>query len=253
MSGTMAITMAGAGSRFTKAGFNLPKYEIDALERPLFDWSMLSLTAFRDEGWRFSFVTRSNVGAEAFIRQRCEDLGFEISEILELDSQTDGQASTALLAAENATESKPFAVYNIDTYVEPGLMIPPKSQKCAGWIPCFSAPGDGWSFARLGPSGLVEELREKKRISEHATVGLYWFESAATYINLYNEHFSRSDGEEKGERYIAPMYNRLIEKAARVEIMSLPLESVGMLGTPEQVAMFIENPPPSAIEIIKKR
>ena len=244
--GTMAITMAGLGSRFAKAGYDRPKYEVDALGRPLFDWSMLSLTAFRDAGWRFAFAIRRETEAEPFIRARCAALGFDAGEILALDGVTDGQATTADLLAATALADAPFAIYNIDTFAAPGAMVPPDTADCAGWVPCFAAPGDGWSFARLDAEGRVVELREKRRISPHATIGLYWFDSASRYRDAYARYYAEPGREEKGERYVAPLYNQLIADGAVVRIAELALDDVGMLGTPEQVEAFIAAPPPAA-------
>lgn len=243
MAGIMAITMAGMGSRFTKAGFPMPKYEIEVLGRPLFDWSMLSLTAFRDAGWSFRFATRKEMAAVPYIIGRCAALGIAVDGVTELDHVTDGQATTALLLTEGVPRDVPFAVYNIDTFVTPGVMSPPDPAECDGWIPCFRAPGDGWSFVRLDASQNVAEVREKLRISDLATLGLYWFSSVKLYIDTYHQHFSRVDGVEKNERYIAPMYNRLIEAKRRVIMSDIPLEDTGMLGTPEQVDSFIRHPP----------
>ena len=246
MTGTIAITMAGLGSRFTKAGYDCPKYEIEALGLPLFDWSMLSVEAFREAGWRFQFAVRAGLEAEAYIRSRAGVLGIKEFEVLELDGVTDGQATTALYLAEAAPADAPFAIYNIDTFVAPHAMRPPSPDDCAGWIPCFPAPGEGWSFARTDAGGKVVELREKKRISDHATVGLYWFDSAARYIDAYRRYYSVAGNEEKGERYVTPLYNHLIDEGATVHIAELALDSVGMLGTPDQVEAFVAAPPEGA-------
>lgn len=246
--GTMAITMAGRGSRFVKAGYDRPKYEIEALGRPLFDWSMQSVEAFRAAGWRFSFAVPADRDAAPFVHRRANALGIAVGDLLELGAVTDGQATTARLLAERAPPDRPFAVYNIDTFVAPGAMVPPDpATGLAGWIPCFPAPGEGWSFARLGDDGAVVELREKQRISDHATVGLYWFDSAARYLAAYDAYYAVAGREEKGERYIAPLYNQLIADGARVEIAHVGLGDVGMLGTPEQVAAFVADPPSAAI------
>jgi dTDP-glucose pyrophosphorylase len=243
----MAITMAGFGSRFAAAGYKQPKYQIEALGMPLFDWSMLSLQGFQAAGWRFSFAVRRADGAADFIRQRCSRLGIEVARLLELDAPTDGQATTALALAEAASPSDPFAVFNIDTFVnleklQPAT-IPPG---CDGWIPCFPGEGDGWSFARTDEDGRVVELREKTRISPHATVGLYWFRSVSRYTAAYSAYFSAGKGEEKGERYIAPLYNQLLADGDDVRITSLELADVGLLGTPAQVEAFMRDPPPPA-------
>jgi hypothetical protein len=243
--GTVAITMAGMGSRFTKAGYTQPKYEIEVLGRPLFDWSMSALGAFQKAGWLFQFATRKETRALPFLEQRCDALAMAMGDVLELDALTDGQATTALMLAEKADPDAPFLVFNIDTYVRPEAMRPDQVPAgAAGWVPCFPGPGEGWSFARIDADGWALELREKKRISPHATVGLYWFQSAASYLALYHDFFG-AGGEEMGERYIAPMYNHLIDAGERVFVSLLDFEDVGMLGTPEQVEAFAACPPKS--------
>ncbi|WP_200885069.1 glycosyltransferase family 2 protein [Croceibacterium mercuriale] len=252
MPGTIAVTMAGLGSRFSKAGYTRPKYEIEVLGRPLFDWSMLALEAFREAGWRFTFATRREEDARPFLTARCQALGITMGEIIELDGVTDGQATTALLLAERSAADAPFAVFNIDTFVAPRAMAPAQIPAgSAGWVPCFPGPGDGWSFCRTDADGRVVELREKVRISPHATVGLYWFASAGEYIALYRRFFSDGRGAEKGERYIAPMYNQLIAEGALVTMGTLALEDVGMLGTPDQVEGFCDAPPPAAAALVR--
>jgi len=252
MSGIVAITMAGLGSRFAKAGYDRPKYEIEALGRPLFDWSMVSLEAYRQAGWSFRFAVRSGLKAPDYLTARCKVLGIQVDGIVELDGLTDGQATTALELIATAEETQPVAIFNIDTYVAPGAMRPPDTAACAGHVPCFPGPGNGWSFARTDADGRVVELREKERISDHATVGLYWFDSVARYRRAYEAHF-RTSGEEKGERYIAPMYNQIIADGACVSISQLAFEDVGMLGTPEQLEHFMAAPPPSALDWMPKR
>ena len=247
MKGSIAITMAGMGSRFRAAGFDCPKYEITVGGHPLFDWSMFGLLGYRDAGWRFSFATRTQDNAEPFVRQRCAALGITVDAIVALPELTDGQATTALCLAERVAPKDPFAVFNIDTFVAPGTMgpdhIPPH---CAGWVPCFPGKGDGWSFALADASGRIAELREKQRISDDATTGFYYFASADLFRSYYNSFFAEGQGTEKGERYIAPMYNGLIGDDLPVMLSRLPLDSVGMLGTPEQVAAFSQDPPDAA-------
>lgn len=247
MPGVMAITMAGFGSRFRDAGYTQPKYMIEALGLPLFDWSMASLAAFQDAGWRFSFAVRRADRAVEFIRRRCDGLGTQVEHFLELDEPTDGQATTALLLAEASAPGLPFAIFNIDTFVAPGAMGPALvPDGCDGWVPCFPGPGDGWSFARLGEDGRVAEMREKIRVSPHATTGLYWFRTARLYADSYARYYGQGGREERGERYVAPLYNQLIADGCDVRIADLALDDIGMLGTPSQVEAFMRSPPDAA-------
>ena len=45
---TIIITMAGLGSRFKKAGYDCPKYMIEAKGKTLFEWSMDSLVNYNN-------------------------------------------------------------------------------------------------------------------------------------------------------------------------------------------------------------
>jgi hypothetical protein len=248
--GTLAITMAGFGRRFAEAGYTRPKYELVALDRPLFDWSMAGLAGFLDAGWRLRLAARAGEGARDFIMARAAARSLAVDAVIELDAPTDGQATTALHLARGSAPDAPFAVFNIDTFVAPGALDPAAiPADAAGWVPCFDAPGDGWSFARADAAGRIVELREKRRFSPHATIGFYWFSSARRYCELYDRFFADAGGVEAGERYIAPMYNALIDEGAPVYIAHVPFDAMGALCTPDQVAAFKANPPPAALAL----
>lgn len=243
--GTMAITMAGRGSRFVEAGYYVPKYEIIVHGRSLFDWSMDGLAAFRDAGWVFYFATRSDLDARSFLTKHCTQVGIDVGGVLELDGVTDGQATTALALAEIAPDNAPFAVFNIDTHLRAYALRPWNIEACDGIVPCFPGLGESWSFARLGQEGFAVELREKERISPHASVGFYGFASAGDYIRGYRRHFATNCGSAHGERYIAPMYNTLIAEGARIAVPLLEAHDVTVLGTPSEVATFASESPRS--------
>lgn len=232
----LIITMAGNGERFRRAGYALPKFKIEARGRTLFSWAMLSLRRFFEDGAHVVFAARPEHDPAAFLAREAAALGIRAYDIFSVDRLTDGQATTALLAgAALSGRAAPVAIYNIDTYVEPEFLSPGDARG-DGWTPCFPGEGEAWSFARLGPSGLVEEFAEKRRISPHATVGLYWFRSFALYEECYHAHFEAIPRD--GERYIAPMYNTLISRRGRVSLTEIPLSAVHPLGTPAEVEVF---------------
>ncbi len=239
---TVVITMAGEGSRFRLAGYTIPKYEIEVHGRTLFAWSMESLRGFIEAGAKFVFVARSHPNIADFLKRECAATGIRKFTILTVDTLTDGQATTAMLArpaVDNA--ASPLAIYNIDTYVEPRGMDP-RYIRGTGWVPCFPGEGDKWSFAAADGDGRVSELREKRRISPHATVGLYWFDSFSRYEAAYNAYYSRAENLEAKERYIAPLYNHLIAEHAEVYLHLIRAEDVYPLGTPEDVQLFRQMP-----------
>lgn len=239
----MAVTMAGAGSRFANAGYLVPKYEIAAHGRTLFAWSMESLRTFIDDGCRFVFVARSGENAEDFIAAACTPLGIRHYRIVTVDALTDGQATTAMLAGSQIDdENDPFAIYNIDTCVEAQAMSI-RDIRGQGWIPCFPGEGNKWSFAIADAAGRVSEVREKERVSANATLGLYWFDSFARYRNAYRRYYAAAGRQETPERYVAPIYNQLIADGAEVNIHYVPIGKVFPLGTPGDVWKFERRAP----------
>lgn len=232
------ITMAGAGKRFRDAGYRCAKYRIEVRGKSLFTWAMLSLSHYFRDGSTFVFMVRGEDAASGFIDAECEKLGISGHVIVELNQATDGQATTALMAEPQLRDpSSPILIYNIDTFVHPDA-LDARQIRGEGWIPCFDGKGDGWSFAKTDASGRVLELREKQRISSHATIGLYWFSSFQLYKEAYHSYYSVERNVEKGEKYVAPLYNEIIHSGHPVFIHEIAEDMVIPLGTPQEVDAF---------------
>ena len=237
---TMIITMAGAGSRFYKAGFHCPKYMIDAKGKSLFEWSMDSLTGSNRYVDKYVFVTQKEHKSADFIKEKCAKYGISNIEVVELDRMTDGQATTCMYAIPYCDPDSAVMVYNIDTYVEP-YELKYEDIRGDGHIPCFHAEGSHWSFAKLDEDGNVIEVREKVRISDNCTLGAYYFSAAKLYKELYEEYYADDSRIEKTEKYIAPLYNLMIEKGMPVSISIVDEKKVHVLGTPEELQVFLDK------------
>lgn len=234
----IVITMAGLGSRFRKAGYNMPKFMLEVRGKTLFEWSMLSLIDYNKQlDVKYIFVVRKEDNARDFIMGKIVGMGIKNAEIVEIAELTDGQATSAMLAKPYWREDDELVIYNIDTYIEPGVMRY-NDVSGDGYIPCFNAPGEHWSFVRLDESGRAVEVREKQRISDNCTVGLYYFKSAMLYEKLYDEYYIDNVNIEKNEKFIAPLYNYMIKKGMEVRVSVIPFEKVHVLGTPEEVEVF---------------
>ncbi len=234
----IVITMAGLGTRFKKAGYTVPKYEIVTGGRTLFDLSMESLEGYYRDDNEYYFIVRAEDNASSFIRNEWKKTGHSAGiQVIEIDHMTDGQATTAMLAAPFWDKDEPLMIYNIDTYVEAGAM---RSEDISGdgFIPCFPAPGDHWSFVKTDENGDATEVREKQRISDNCTLGAYYFGSCALYEQIYDEYYGSGENLEKGEKYVAPLYNHMIGKGMKVRICLVDPAKVHVLGTPEELSEF---------------
>ncbi len=238
----IVITMAGLGSRFRKAGYNVPKYMIEVNEKSLFEWSMISLEGFKDNVNKYIFIAMKDEkeDVKTFILDKCFSMGIKNIEVILLDYLTDGQATTAMLANKFCDKNNQLLIYNIDTYVEKNEMNY-NQLKGDGFIPCFTADGTHWSFVKVSEDGSVIEVKEKERISDNCTLGAYYFKSFKLYETLYKEFYSDSKNLVNGEKYIAPLYNYLIDKGGKVFISNISYDKVHVLGTPEELESFKNN------------
>jgi NDP-sugar pyrophosphorylase family protein len=235
----IVMPMAGRGSRFAEIGVDVPKPLIDVFGRPMYAWAMDSLPL--ELAKRVIFICLKehlqDRALEDEIRRR---YGRFDPEIISLDEVTQGQACTVLKAESAIDNGDPLLIYNADTYCRTALSrrladLPPRT---AGVIGVFRAPGERWSFARTDAKGRVLETAEKRRISEWASTGLYYFRRGSDFVK--NAHNMIADGDRvNGEFYIVPIYNRMI--AAGAEIVIDPAEEVWVLGTPEDLANFKEH------------
>ena len=235
----IVITMAGRGQRFVESGYEVPKYEIQARGRHLFDWALSSLAHFLTAGCRVIFVCLKENCSGDFLRERLSGMRLADVRVCELAGVTDGQATSAYESRGHWRLDDPLLIYNIDTRIDAASLKPslirPRSD---GWMPCARMAGGHWSFVALGKDGWAVEVAEKRRISEYASLGLYWFARAGEYVSAY-EHMQKENGEwSKGERFVAPLYKHFIRIGKKISISELPVSMVDVLGTPDELEAF---------------
>jgi dTDP-glucose pyrophosphorylase len=238
------ICMAGLGSRFAEVGYTAPKYMICSGERTLFDYSLLSLPL--DIASKVIFIAlrehEDKFQVTSFIKEKFNLLTADINkqieiEIVLLDKPTDGQAQTALLAQEFIDPSDEIAIYNIDTFFKSKTLkyfLTNSQSKLDGIIGSFPLKGkdNKWSFAEINNCGIVKRTAEKVQISSNALTGLYHFTRAADFFKVAQEAVENGD-KNRGEFYIAPLYNKLIEEGKKFTLDMVDI--IIPMGTPEEV------------------
>jgi len=232
---TVLITMAGLGSRFSHDGYSVPKYRIKARGQSLFSWALRSLSAYRDQA--FVLATLGN-SEEPWLLHEARQIGINDVCVLSRSAPSRGQAETAIDALANVDPREPLWIYNIDTHVARG-MAPEHLVNAQGCLHVFPSQNPGMSFVRYGADGCVVEVAEKKVISAWASVGMYGFANAELFVELYRKGYEEglitSVG---GERYIAPMYQLLLDRRRVVVAPKLDLADINILGTPLQIQLF---------------
>lgn len=235
------IPMAGAGSRFVKAGFKKPKPLIEVKGKTMLEWSMKS----------FDFLDRYNKKNIQYIfiileeHDKIYDLGKNIKKmfgqesiVITTPSLTRGQAETCLVAKKYINNLNRLFIYNCDTYSKAPIWETIEKEDPDGIISCFNATDPRYSYVKLDQYGYVSETAEKKVISDLATSGMYYFKRGVDFVRSAEEMIDL-DERHNGEFYVAPCYNTLLKSGKKIRPVLVSENWV--LGTPEEAGYFEKN------------
>ena len=230
--------MAGRGSRFAKAGYQLPKPFIEINGKPMIEVVVNNLRPSISH--RFIFICQRNhlqkYNAESLLHKLSKD-----SIIIPVDTVTDGQLSSAMLAEEYIDKNEPLLTANTDQFIDfriDDFIKYANEQKLDGLIMTMKATDPKWSYVKLDVDNkFVVETAEKKVISDEATVGIYYFSKGRDFVECASELISNNE-RVNGEFYICPVYNYMICRKKKIGIYNIGTENHGMygLGTP---AVFV--------------
>lgn len=239
----IVVPMAGRGSRFAAAGYTDPKPLIEFGGRPMIQWVIENIRPARPH--RFIFICLAeHLTRYPKLRSRLEEICPECH-IVTVDHVTEGAACTVLLARQFINNYDALMIANSDQYVElaiNGYLERLDATRADGLIMTFWANDPKWSYCRLRPDGTVSEVVEKQVISNDATVGIYNFSRGADFVAAADAMIAL-DRRVNGEFYVAPTYNLMIERGARVITAATGREGAGMhgLGTPEDLKRFMQS------------
>jgi len=162
--------------------------------------------------------------------------------IVIVNELTKGAACTVLLAKEFIDNDDELLLANSDQFIVDGIqdfLDFTKGNPTDGTIMTFKSTHPKWSFARLDEKGFVEEVAEKKPISDNATVGIYYFRQGKEFVNGA-ENMIRKNITTNGEFYVCPVYNELILQDKKVSIFDIGERMIG-IGTPEDLNRFLDS------------
>ncbi|UKA06988.1 glycosyltransferase family 2 protein [Photobacterium damselae subsp. damselae] len=243
------IPMAGLSSRFAKAGYAQPKFMLEAHGETLFEHSIKSFSRYFDIQ-DFVFVCSNENSIVNFVENKIAVLGIKHSLIVTVDHPTRGQAETVYIGLKKYLLSKNvqanrlnLTIFNIDTF-RSNFEFPNLETMGDGYLEVFEGEGSNWSFARPenDESTVVVETAEKKAISNLCSTGLYYFRNSEDYILSFEQYITLPQILwEKGELYIAPLYNYLIKSGRQVHYNKIPRESVIFCGIPEEYLQFLSS------------
>ena len=230
------IPMAGAGSRFEKAGYTFPKPLIDVNGKPMIQVVIDNLNIEANYIYVVQKEHRAKYNLDTLL-----NLITPGCKIVEVDGLTEGAACTTLLAKEHIDNDAPLLMANSDQFVEwdsNEFMYKMIEQKLDGGFLTFKATHPKWSFTKIDENGYATELAEKNPISDIAIVGIYYWAKGSEYVK-YAEQMIQKNIRTNNEFYVSPVYNEAIQEGKKIK--PFHIEKMWGLGTPEDLVHYLEH------------
>lgn len=239
----IVIPMAGRGSRFSSAGYDLPKPLIPVMGRPMIEQVIRNLRPCREH--RFIFIC---------LDEHIERYGVDRqllswapgSTVITVRQVTEGAACTVLLAREYIDNDNQLMIANSDQWVDINIndyLAYMDDGRLAGLIMTMWADDPKWSFVRLDSHMAICEVVEKKVVSNEATVGIYNFRHGREFVAAVEAMIAKGL-RVNNEFYVAPAYNELIAAGRSIGYYNVGREADGMygLGIPSDLELFERLP-----------
>lgn len=227
-------SLCGNGVRFENGGYDIIKYLIPYNGAPMLYHSVETLGISGD---LYFIVREEHLMKYKFLEKFLLDLN---GEIIICYNETRGAAESLLLSKGQIKDnSKPMISVNSDQYMNwnsKPFVEELKRNPNTSYIVTFNNNDPKCSYVRI-ENGKVSEVREKKVISNIATVGIYhWKTTEDFYIDA--EEMIRRDIRDNNEFYVAPVYNLSIERGLDVNVFNIGKSEFLPVGTPNDLIKF---------------
>lgn len=232
----LLIPMAGLGSRFKEEGYETPKQFIHVNDKQLID---ISLSCIDTAECNLIFIVRDEQvyshNADQILKNK---FGKDIS-IVVSESLTRGSVCSCLLARDLIDNDLPLIIHTLDIEffprVNPTDLV---AQDADGTLLTFKSNSSNYSYVQEDANGLVTKTEEKKVISDKACVGIYYFAKGSVFCS-YADKMIKEEITTKGEFYITPLYNLLINDNFKINTQEV--EKIHIFGTPKEFVFYKDN------------
>lgn len=215
------ITAAGETSRdFANAGYGTPKNLIDLGGVPLLVHSVRS----------YSMNPFKSVVAIGEVEQAESDTFAVVREMVPgvrvalIAQGAKGALVTAILAAGEVELDLPLVIAGGDSEIQHGIAdlitVLQERKSPAGTI-VFRASEPRWSYLDLDASGRTRQVVEKRVVGEYATTGVFYFESARTFLSAARWCLV-NNAQTNGRFFVSAALNYLLHEGRHVDWVEIP-------------------------------
>lgn len=225
----LIMPMGGAGSRFQKNGYTIPKPLIEIQGKPFFYWAAMSIYKFIDVEDIIFVVLKEHV--EKFVIDKKIKEFFPKAEIITIPNILPGPVYTSMAGVENINDDTPVIFNDCDHMFRcenlEALMQKEKLE-ADGILLTFESNKDCYSYVKYDENKIVGTV-EKKVVSNHAICGAYVFKNKYTFLDSAKKYILNCP---YNESFMSGVYNILCDN--HKSVIDYLLDFHVEFGTPEE-------------------
>lgn len=160
--------------------------------------------------------------------------------VVQIRRTTSGAACTALLALPDFKSEDPLLIVNGNELIDidfHGVVSKFMDAQYDAGVVIFPSVHPRYSYVRLNDEQMVVECAEKNPISNHATVGFYWFRRGKDFVESAQQTIFKH-AHVDGKYYICPTLNEMILRQARIGAYPIESEQFHPLKSERQFEKF---------------
>jgi NDP-sugar pyrophosphorylase family protein len=198
------IPMAGLGSRFSTAGYILPKPLIDVNGSPMITQAIQTLGI---DGTYYCLIRKDKY---ADLTSKAILAASPTAKIIEIDYITEGAASSVMLFESLIDHDDEVIVANCDQIMKwDSNAAMTALRKFDGGVVTFSNTDPKHSYVEM-IGDTAQRFAEKKVISNIALTGIHYWKKSKFLFSSVAKMIEKNDRAANGEFYVSTTYNYLL-------------------------------------------
>jgi NDP-sugar pyrophosphorylase family protein len=224
------VPMSGMSSRFSDAGYDIPKYLIEVDGKKVIE----HIIKLYPEDSEFIFIINDKHQKETNIIEVLENISNNknivtisrhkkgpVFSVSEFDYLIDDEEEVIVNYCDFSLD---WDYYDFEKFID--------ETKCDGCVICYTGfhphmlGSDNYAFCRTDENNKILEVREKQpftdnKMSEFASAGNYYFRKGS-YVKKYFKQLIDEDISINGEYYVSLVYNLLIRDGLESLVYEIP-------------------------------
>jgi len=235
----IVIPLAGEGRSFIQAGYPLPKPLINVAGKPIIQKVIENIKP--KFPYRFTLICRKDHYERYSLGELFHNITGGNYNIIQVINLPQGAACTALTAIDLINNDNELIIANADQIIDVSIddfLQFARERKADAAIMTFEASHPKWSFARLSKNGKVIETAEKKVISNHATVGIYYYRTGKIFVNASLAMIEKNI-RFNNDFYICPAFNEIILGGGKVLSWEIDPKRMHSVGSADDLVKYL--------------